>query len=110
MAVLKEAADAFRKATEADPNYADAYYQLGVSLTGMASLDPKTGKVSDFRRYTGRTNGIVVGEVTADRPRMDVARALSCDPGKACVFHSAIRKKHRRCCVRWTRRSMSASI
>ena len=43
---MKEAADAFRKATEADPNFADAYYQLGVSLTGMASVDPKTGKVN----------------------------------------------------------------
>ena len=43
---MKEAADAFRKATETDPNYADAYYQLGVSLTGMATLDPKTGKVT----------------------------------------------------------------
>ena len=43
---MKEAAEAFRKATEADPNFADAYYQLGVSLTGMAALDPKTGKVT----------------------------------------------------------------
>jgi tetratricopeptide (TPR) repeat protein len=43
---MKEAADAFRKATEADPNFADAYYQLGVSLTGMAAVDPKTGKVA----------------------------------------------------------------
>src|ERR1019366_7359322 len=42
---MKEAAEAFRKATEADPNLAEAYYQLGVSLTGLAVLDPKTGKV-----------------------------------------------------------------
>jgi tetratricopeptide (TPR) repeat protein len=42
---MKEAADAFKKATESDPNFADAYYQLGVSLTGMAAVDPKTGKV-----------------------------------------------------------------
>ncbi len=42
---MKEAADAFKKATEADANFADAYYQLGVSLTGMAAVDPKTGKV-----------------------------------------------------------------
>jgi tetratricopeptide (TPR) repeat protein len=42
---MKEAADAFRKATEGDPNFAEAYYQLGVSLTGLAALDPKTGKV-----------------------------------------------------------------
>jgi tetratricopeptide (TPR) repeat protein len=49
---MKEAADAFKKAAEApagqgwtDANQADAYYQMGVSLTGMASMDPKTGKV-----------------------------------------------------------------
>lgn len=43
---MKEAAEAFKKATEADPNFADAYYQLGVSLMGMAQVDSKTGKVT----------------------------------------------------------------
>ena len=39
------AADAFRKATESDANFADAFYQLGVTLTGMASVDPQTGGI-----------------------------------------------------------------
>ncbi len=42
---IDAAIDAFRKATEADPNFADAHYQLGVTLTGQASLDNATGKV-----------------------------------------------------------------
>jgi tetratricopeptide (TPR) repeat protein len=40
----KEATDAFRKATEADAKYADAWYQLGVSLLADVKLDPATGK------------------------------------------------------------------
>jgi len=40
---MQEAADAFRKSTEASPTSADGYYQLGVTLIGMATLDPKTG-------------------------------------------------------------------
>lgn len=40
----KEATEAFRKATEADPKYADAWYQLGVSLLADVKLDPATGK------------------------------------------------------------------
>lgn len=49
---MKEAADAFKKSAESpigqgwtEQNVADAYYQLGVALTGMASMDPATGKV-----------------------------------------------------------------
>jgi len=40
---MQEAADAFKKSTEANPNFADGYYQLGVTLIGMATVDPKTG-------------------------------------------------------------------
>ena len=40
---MKEAADAFKKATDAKPDFADGYYQLGVTLIGMATVDPKTG-------------------------------------------------------------------
>jgi tetratricopeptide (TPR) repeat protein len=40
----KEATDAFKKATEADAKYADAWYQLGVSLLADVKLDPATGK------------------------------------------------------------------
>lgn len=42
---MKEAAEAFRKATETSPNFAEAYYQLGVTLIGMATVDPKTGSM-----------------------------------------------------------------
>ena len=41
---VKDAAEAFRKATEMTPDYADAYFQLGVTLTGMAAVD-KDGKI-----------------------------------------------------------------
>jgi tetratricopeptide (TPR) repeat protein len=42
---IDAAIDAFRKATEADQNFADAFYQLGVTLTGQATVDNATGKV-----------------------------------------------------------------
>jgi len=38
------AAVAFKKAIEVDPNYADAYYQYGLSLMGKATTDP-SGKI-----------------------------------------------------------------
>jgi len=34
------ACSAFKKATEADPNYADAHYQLGICLTSKATAKP----------------------------------------------------------------------
>ncbi len=37
---------AFKKALEADPNYADAHYQYGIYLTGKAQVDSKTGKMT----------------------------------------------------------------
>jgi len=40
------AQDVFKKATEADPNYADAHFQLGMSLAAKAGADPKTGQVT----------------------------------------------------------------
>lgn len=52
-----EAVDAFRKAIAADPNYAEAYYQLGVALTGKATLDkegkiiPAAGTVESLQKY-----------------------------------------------------------
>jgi tetratricopeptide (TPR) repeat protein len=39
-----EAADFFKKATDADPNYAEAWYQLGSLLMMKGSVDPKTGQ------------------------------------------------------------------
>lgn len=40
------AGDAFKKAIEADPNYADAQYQYGVYLVSKAQVDASTGKVN----------------------------------------------------------------
>lgn len=48
---------AFKKAIEADPNYADAYYQYGVSLMGKATLGeggkmvPVAGTAEAFQKY-----------------------------------------------------------
>ncbi len=40
------AGEAFKKAIEADPNYADAQYQYGIYLIAKAQVDAKTGKVT----------------------------------------------------------------
>jgi tetratricopeptide (TPR) repeat protein len=39
-----EAADFFKKAADADPNYAEAWYQYGSLLMMKGSVDPKTGQ------------------------------------------------------------------
>jgi tetratricopeptide (TPR) repeat protein len=39
-----KASDFFKKATDADPSYAEAWYQLGSTLMMKGSVDPKTGK------------------------------------------------------------------
>lgn len=41
-----QAVEFFQKAIAADPNYADAHYQLGICLMGKASIDNKTGKIT----------------------------------------------------------------
>jgi tetratricopeptide (TPR) repeat protein len=41
---MAEAADAFRKSVESNPNAPDGYYQLGVTLIGMATMDA-SGKI-----------------------------------------------------------------
>src|SRR5262245_16666932 len=52
-----EAVEAFKKSAEANPKNADAQYQLGISLTGMASVTPdgKTipapGTIEAFQKY-----------------------------------------------------------
>jgi tetratricopeptide (TPR) repeat protein len=53
-----QAVDFFQKAIAADPNYADAHYQLGICLIGKASVDKKTGKITplpgtadEFQKY-----------------------------------------------------------
>jgi hypothetical protein len=40
------AGEAFKKAIELTPTYADAYYQYGVTLVGQAKIDTATGKVT----------------------------------------------------------------
>jgi tetratricopeptide (TPR) repeat protein len=40
------AGEAFKKAIELTPTYADAYYQYGVTLVGQAKIDSTTGKVT----------------------------------------------------------------
>jgi tetratricopeptide (TPR) repeat protein len=40
------AGEAFKKAIELTPTYADAYYQYGVTLVGQAKIDAATGKVT----------------------------------------------------------------
>jgi tetratricopeptide (TPR) repeat protein len=39
-----KAADFFKKATDADPNYAEAWYQLGSLLMAKGTVDAKTGQ------------------------------------------------------------------
>jgi tetratricopeptide (TPR) repeat protein len=39
------AVDEFKRAIDADPNYAEAYYYYGSTLVGKATLDQKTGKM-----------------------------------------------------------------
>jgi tetratricopeptide (TPR) repeat protein len=52
-----EAVEAFKKSVEANPKNADAQYQLGISLTGMASVTPEgktipaPGTVEAFQKY-----------------------------------------------------------
>jgi tetratricopeptide (TPR) repeat protein len=41
-----QAIDFFQKAIAADPNYAEAHYQLGICLMGKAKVDNKTGKIT----------------------------------------------------------------
>jgi tetratricopeptide (TPR) repeat protein len=40
------AGEAFKKAIELTPTYADAYYQYGITLIGQAKVDAATGKVT----------------------------------------------------------------
>ena len=52
-----EAADFFKKAIDADPNYADAHYQYGITLMAKAQVDasgkitPPEGTAEQFQKY-----------------------------------------------------------
>ncbi len=68
-----QASDFFKKATDADPNYAEAWYQLGVTLANKGAVDPKTGQTSyppgtaeAYKKYLElKPNGSHVQEVQA---------------------------------------------
>ena len=53
----QQAEDMFKKAIEADPNYADAHYQYGIVLIGKAQVDkdgkvtPPAGTAEHFQKY-----------------------------------------------------------
>lgn len=67
------AADAFRKALEADPNYAEAYYQLGLTLFSKATttadgkIVPPAGTGEAFQKYL---------EIAPTGPNADSAKAM----------------------------------
>jgi tetratricopeptide (TPR) repeat protein len=66
------AGDAFKTAIEKDPNYADAYYQLGIVQLGKATTTngkvvPPPGTAEDFQKYLAlQPNG----------PNADAAKAM----------------------------------
>jgi tetratricopeptide (TPR) repeat protein len=69
----KPAGDAFRKAIDADPNYADAYYQLGLVLFGDATTSadgkivPPPGTAENFNKYL---------QLRPDGANADAAKAM----------------------------------
>jgi tetratricopeptide (TPR) repeat protein len=72
------AGDAFKKAIAADPNYADAYYQLGITLVGKATtapdgkIIPPPGTEDAFQKYLAlQPNG----------PNADGAKAMLASMG-----------------------------
>jgi tetratricopeptide (TPR) repeat protein len=67
------AIDAFRKATEAQPDYAAAHYQLGMSLVGKATFTPEgamvpvDGTLEAFQKYL---------ELQPNGPDAETAKAM----------------------------------
>lgn len=67
------AIDAFRKATEVDPKYAEAYYQLGTAMVGKAEMKPDgtivpvPGTVEAFQKYV---------ELTPNGPNAPAAQSM----------------------------------
>ncbi|HTY63280.1 MAG TPA: tetratricopeptide repeat protein [Acidobacteriota bacterium] len=60
-----EAIDAFRQAIAADPNFADAYYQLGMSLSGKQETMEEAVKV--LKKYL---------EIGKKQDQIDIAKAI----------------------------------
>jgi tetratricopeptide (TPR) repeat protein len=74
------AGDAFKKAIEVDPNYADAYYQLGIVMVGKATTTPEgkivppPGTEEAFQKYLSlQPNG----------PNADGAKAMLASMGSS---------------------------
>ena len=69
----KPAGDAFKKAIELDPNYADAYYQLGLVMFGEATtaadgrIVPPPGTADQFNKYIS---------LRPDGANVDAAKAM----------------------------------
>ncbi|MBX9602229.1 MAG: tetratricopeptide repeat protein [Bryobacteraceae bacterium] len=67
------AGEAFKKAIEVDPNYAEAHYQLGIILVGKATTDasgkitPPPGTVEAFQKYL---------ELAPEGPNAEGAKAM----------------------------------
>lgn len=67
------AVSAFKRATEADPKYAEAYYQLGTALVGKAEMKadgtivPVAGTVEAFQKYV---------ELTPNGPNAPAAQSM----------------------------------
>ncbi|MBZ5605024.1 MAG: tetratricopeptide repeat protein [Acidobacteriia bacterium] len=67
------AGNAFKKAIEADPNYADAYLQFGITLMGKASVGkdgkmiPVAGTAEAFQKYL---------ELAPNGPQAETAKAM----------------------------------
>jgi tetratricopeptide (TPR) repeat protein len=69
----------FKKAIEADPNYADAHYQYGIYLIGKATttpdgkIVPPAGTKDEFEKYL---------ELKPDGPNADAAKAMLTSMGE----------------------------
>jgi tetratricopeptide (TPR) repeat protein len=60
-----DAAEAFKQAIAADPNFAEAYYQLGISLSGNPATIPDALKA--FEKYI---------EIGKNAEQVEVAKQL----------------------------------
>jgi tetratricopeptide (TPR) repeat protein len=74
---LEPAAVAFKKAIDLDPNYAEAYFQYGLSLIGKATIDNgKTvappGTAEAFQKYL---------DLAPNGPNADTAKAMMASMG-----------------------------
>ena len=70
---MEPAGDAFKKALEIDPNYADAHYQYGIYLLGKATtgadgkITPPEGTAAEFNKYL---------ELQPNGPNAESAKAM----------------------------------